>query len=87
MTKLSMLIFQSPSIKPSLEIRLVIPKDGKVTLRGTGLAVPNAPNATMDRNSTYAVLSRNEQCRELRAHEGGGSQKVTSDDEGGQDTP
>ena len=42
---------------------------------------------TLDRNSTYAVLSRNEQCRELRAHEGGGSQKVTSDDEGGQDTP
>ena len=60
----------------------MIPKDGKVTLRGTGLAVPNDPNATMDRNSTYAVLSRNEQCRELRAHEGGGSQKVTSDDEG-----
>ena len=37
----------------------------------------------MDRNSTYAVLSRNEQCRESRAQEGGGgSQKVTSDDEG-----
>ena len=36
MTKLSMLIFQSPSIKPSLEICLVIPKEGIVILMGTG---------------------------------------------------
>ena len=70
---------------------LFIPIEGIVTLR-TGLAVPRCrgPSA-MDRNSTYAVLSRNKQCRELRAHEGGwGSQKVTSDDEGeggGHDTP
>ena len=39
MTKLSMLIFQSPTTKASIEICLVIPKEGIVTLRGTGLAV------------------------------------------------
>ena len=46
--------------------------------------------STMVRKPTYAVLSRNQFCRELRAHGGGVSQKVTSDDEGeggGQDTP
>ena len=34
------------------------------------------------RSPTYAVLSRNQFCRELRAHGRGGSQKVTNDDEG-----
>ena len=73
MTKLSMLIFQSPSIKPSLEICLVIPKEGIVTLRGAGLAVPSCKGpSTLVRNPTYAVLSRNELCRESRAPEGGG---------------
>ena len=46
--------------------------------------------STMVRRPTYAVLSRNQFCRELRAHGRGGSQKVTSDDEGeggGHDTP
>ena len=38
--------------------------------------------STMVRNTTYAVLSRNQLCRELRAQWGGGSQKVTNDDEG-----
>ena len=44
MTKLLMLIFQSSFIKPSLEICLVTPKEGIVTLRPlvrvAGLAVP-----------------------------------------------
>ena len=35
------------------------------------------------RIGVYAVLSRNQFCRELRAHGRGGSQKVTSDDDGG----
>ena len=72
MTKLPMLIFQSSPIKPSLELCLIIPKEGIVILKGTGLAVPicKAPS-TMVRNPTYAVLSRNELCRESRAHEGG----------------
>ena len=54
-----------------------------MTLRVAGLAVPgcNGPS-TMASSTTYAVLSRNQFCRELRAHGGGGSQKVTSDDEG-----
>ena len=83
MTKLSMLIFQSPSIKPSLEICLIIPKEGIVTILGTGLTVPSCKGpSTMMRNPTYAVLSRNEQYCELHVHEGGGSRKVTSDDEG-----
>ena len=38
--------------------------------------------STLISSPTYAVLSRNQFCRELRAHGGGGSQKVTSDDEG-----
>ena len=76
MTKLSMLIFQSPSIKPSLEICLVIPKEGIVTLRETGLAVPSCKGpSTMVKNPTYAVLSRNQFCRESRAHEGGVAKK------------
>ena len=71
-TKLSILIFQSPSIKPSLEICVVISKEGIVTLRGTGLAVPSCKGpSTMVMNPTYAVLSRNKLCRESRAHEGG----------------
>ena len=36
----------------------------------------------MVRNPTYAVLSRKHVCRELHARGGGGSQKVTNDDEG-----
>ena len=49
--------------------------------------------STVVRNPTYAVLSRNQLCRELRARWGGGSRKVTNDDEGeggggrGHDTP
>ena len=82
MTKLSMLIFQSATIKPSLEICLVIPKEGIVALRETGLAVPSCKGpSTMVMKPTYAVLSQKELCRESRAHEGGGSQKMTSDDE------
>ena len=83
MTKLLMLIFQSSFIKPSLEICLVTTKEGIVTLRVAGLAVPGCKGlSTMVRRPTYAVLSRNQFCRELRAHGRGGSQKVTSDDEG-----
>ena len=40
MTKLLMLIFQSSFIKPSLEICLVTTKEGIVTLRVAGQAVP-----------------------------------------------
>ena len=36
----------------------------------------------MVRRPTYAVLSRNQFCRELRAHGRGGNQKVPSGDEG-----
>ena len=83
MTKLLMLIFQSSFIKPSLEMCLVTIKEGKVTLRVAGLAFPGCKGlSTMVRSPTYAVLSRNQFCRELRAHGRGGSQKVTSDDEG-----
>ena len=66
-------MFQSYIIKPSLEMSLVIPKERIVTLRVAGLAVPgcNGPS-TVVRSTTYAVLSRNQFCRELRAHEGGG---------------
>ena len=62
-----------------------------MTLRVAGLAVPGCKGLlTMVRRPTYAVFSRNQFCRELRAHGRGGSQKVTSDDEGeggGHDTP
>ena len=48
------------------------------------LAVPGYKGlSTMVRSTTYAVLSRNQFCRELRAYGRGGSQKVRSDDEGG----
>ena len=68
MTRLPMLIFQSSAIKSSLEIFLVIPKEGIVMLKETGLAVPSCKGpSTMARNPTYAVLSRNELCRESRA--------------------
>ena len=56
-----------------------------MTLRVAGLTVPGSKGtSTVVRNTTYAVLSRNQFCRELRTRgEGeGGSQKVTSDDEG-----
>ena len=46
--------------------------------------------STVVRNPTYAVLSRKQVSRELHARWGGGSQKVTNDDEGeggGHDTP
>ena len=77
------LIFHSSFAKPSLKICLVTPKEGLVTLRVAGLAVRGCKGlSTMARRSTYAVLSRNQFCRELRAHGRGGSQKVTSDDEG-----
>ena len=76
MTKLSMLIFQSSPIKPSLEICLVMPKEGILILKGTGLAVPSCKGpSTRVRNPTYAVLSQNELCRGSRAHEGGGVAK------------
>ena len=72
MKKLSMLIFQSPSIKPSLVICVVIPKEEIVTLRGNGLAVHNCRGPSiMVMNPTYAVLSQKELCHEPRAHEGG----------------
>ena len=83
MTKLLMLIFQSSFIKPSLEICLVTTKEGIVTHRVAGLAFPGCKGlSTMVRSPTYAVLSRNQFSRVLRAHGRGGSQKVTSDDEG-----
>ena len=48
----------------------------------TGLAVQGCKwLSTMVRRPTYAVLSRNQFCRELHAHWRGGSQKGTSDDE------
>ena len=62
---------------------MVTTKEGIVTLRVAGLAVPGCKGlSTMVRRPTYAVLSRNQFCRELRAHGRGGRQKVTSDDEG-----
>ena len=83
MTKLLMLIFQSSFMKPSLEMCLVTTKEGKVTLRVAGLAFPGCKGLlTMVRSPTFAVLSRNQFCPELCAHRRGGSQKVTSDDEG-----
>ena len=49
-----------------------------VTLRVAELAVPGCKGlSTMVRRPTYAILSRNQFCRELRAHGRGGSQKVT----------
>ena len=58
-------------------------KEGIVTLRVAGLAVPVCKGlSTVVRRPTYAVLSRNQFCRKLRAHGRGGSQKVTSDDKG-----
>ena len=64
---------------------------GIATIRVAGLAVPGCKGlSTMVRRPTYAVLSQNQFCRELCAHVRGGSQKVTSDDEGeggGHDTP
>ena len=85
------LIFHSSFAKPSLKICLVTRKEGLVTLRVAGLAVRGCKGlSTMARRPTYAVLSQNQFCRELRAHGRGGSQKVTSDDEGeggGHDTP
>ena len=61
---------------------MVIPKERIVTLLA-GWAVSGCIGpSTMVRSPTYAVLSRNQFCCELRAHGRGGSQKVTSDDEG-----
>ena len=66
MTKHVVLIFQSSFIKPSLEICLVTTKEGIVTLRVAGLAVPGCKGlSTMVRSPTYAVLSQNEFCREM----------------------
>ena len=54
-----------------------------MTIRVAGLAVPGYKGLlTMVRSPTYAGLSRNQFCRELRALGRGVSQKVTSDDEG-----
>ena len=89
--ELSIPTFQSSFIKPSLELCLVTPKEGIVTLRVAGLTVPGCKGLpTMVWRPTYVVLSRDQFCRGLRAHGRGGSQKVTSDDEGeggGEDTP
>ena len=55
MTKLLMLIFLLSFIKPSLEICLVTPKEGIVTLRVPGLAAPGCKGlSTMVRRPTYA---------------------------------
>ena len=62
MTKLLMLIFQSSFIKPSLDTCLI--------------TVPGCKGlSTMVRRPTYAVLSRNQFCRELRAHGRGVAKK------------
>ena len=62
--------------KPSLEICLVTTKEGIVTLRVAGLAVPGCKGlSTMVRRPTYAVLSQNQFCRELRAHGRGEAKK------------
>ena len=48
-----------------------------------GLAVPGCEGpSSVVKSPTYAVLSRNQLCRELRTRWGGGSQKVTNDGEG-----
>ena len=56
-----------------------------------GLAVPGCEGpSSVVKSPTYAVLSRNQLCRELRARWGEGSRKVTNDDEGeggGHNTP
>ena len=76
MKKLLMFLSQSSFIKPSLEICLVSPKEGIVTLRVAGLAVSGFKGlSTMVRRPTYAVLSRNQFCRELRAHGRGVAKK------------
>ena len=71
--KMTKRMVQSYIIKPSLEISLIIPKERIVILRVAGLAVPgcNGPS-TVVRSTTYAVLLRNQFCRELRAHDGRG---------------
>ena len=67
MTKLLMLIFQSSFIKPSLKKCLVTTKKIIVTFRVTGLAVLGCKGlSTMVRSPTYAILLRNQFCRELR---------------------
>ena len=54
-------------VKPSLEICLVTPKKGTVKLRVAGLVVPGCKGlSTMVRSPTYAILLRNQFCRELR---------------------
>ena len=54
------------------------PKERILTLR----VVPDCKGpSTMVRNPSYAVLSRSQYCRELRAQRGG-SQKVTNDENG-----
>ena len=48
-----------------------------------GLAVPGCEGpSNVVKSPTYAVLLRNQLCRELRVRWGEGSQKVTNDDEG-----
>ena len=55
---------------------LVLPKKRKVTFRVAGLAVPGCEGpSTVVKSPTYAVLSRNQLCRELRARWGGVAKK------------
>ena len=57
---------------------MVTTKEGIVTLRVAGLAVPGCKGlSTIVRSPTYAVLLQNQFCHELCAHGRGGSQKVT----------
>ena len=76
-----------PIKKNTLYVWFYVPKERIVTLIVvTGCERPS----TVVRNPTYAVLSRKQVSRELHARWGGGSQKVTNDDEGeggGHDTP
>ena len=91
MTKLSMLIFQSSPIKPSLEICLVIPKEGIVILkRGLDWMSPVAKGLQLGPGTQHTLFCREMSFVASHAHMRGGSQKVTSDDEGeggGHDTP
>ena len=59
--------------KTSVEICLVIPKERIVTLKAAELSILGCKGpSTLVSSPTYGVLSRNQFCRELRVHEGGG---------------
>ena len=67
-----------PTKKITLYIWCYVPKEIILALR----VVPGCERpSTMVRNPTYGVLSQRQYCRELHAQGGGGSQKVTNDDE------